>query len=249
MTNWKKGLIIVLDIVIGVYLVLAVTAFNKPDERASVCSEVRINIEHGDGGGFLTENDVRQILVQNRILPVGQAMKQIQVRQIEDKLRAIDMIEKADCYKTQSGHVCINIRQRTPVVRVLAQNGDDYFVDNQGETLRPVGYTSDVVVATGNISRTYAQKRLAPLANTILKDKFWRNQIVQLNVLQDGSVEIVPRVGEHIIYIGQPTGVVRKLDRMRKFYRYGLSQAGWNKYARISVEFDNQIICKKKTKK
>lgn len=249
MTNWKKGLIIVLDIVIGVYLVLAVTAFNKPDERASVCSEVRINIEQGDGGGFLTENDVRQILVQNRILPVGLAMKQIQVRQIEDKLRAIDMIEKADCYKTQSGHVCINIRQRTPVVRVLAQNGDDYFVDNQGETLRPVGYTSDVVVATGNISRTYAQKRLAPLANTILKDKFWRNQIVQLNVLQDGSVEIVPRVGEHIIYIGQPTGVVRKLDRMRKFYRYGLSQAGWNKYARISVEFDNQIICKKKTKK
>lgn len=249
MTNWKKGLIIVLDIVIGVYLVLAVTAFNKPDERASVCSEVRINIEQGDGGGFLTENDVRQILVQNRILPVGQAMKQIQVRQIEDKLRAIDMIEKADCYKTQSGHVCINIRQRTPVVRVLTQNGDDYFVDNQGETLRPVGYTSDVVVATGNISRTYAQKRLAPLANTILKDKFWRNQIVQLNVLQDGSVEIVPRVGEHIIYIGQPTGVVRKLDRMRKFYRYGLSQAGWNKYARISVEFDNQIICKKKTKK
>ena len=32
----------------------------------------------------------------------------------------------------------------------------------------------------------------------------------------------------------------------RKFYQYGLSQAGWNKYSRISVEFDNQIICKRR---
>jgi len=56
----------------------------------------------------------------------------------------------------------------------------------------------------------------------------------------------VPRVGEHIAYLGQPTGVANKLERLRKFYRYGLNQAGWNKYSRVSVEFDNQIICKRR---
>ncbi len=40
----------------------------------------------------------------------------------------------------------------------------------------------------------------------------------------------------------------KKLQRLEKFYRYGLSVAGWNKYSYISVEFDNQIICKKKQK-
>ena len=39
-----------------------------------------------------------------------------------------------------------------------------------------------------------------------------------------------------------------KLARLEKFYRYGLSQAGWNKYAYINLEFDNQIICKKRKK-
>ena len=43
--------------------------------------------------------------------------------------------------------------------------------------------------------------------------------------------------------------VEKKLARIEKFYRYGLSQAGWNKYSYINVEFDNQIICKKKTNK
>jgi len=80
----------------------------------------------------------------------------------------------------------------------------------------------------------------------VLTDDFWKNQIEQINVLADGSVEIVPRVGEHIAYLGQPTALRTKLERLRKFYKYGLSEAGWNKYERVSVEFDNQIICKKR---
>ena len=36
------------------------------------------------------------------------------------------------------------------------------------------------------------------------------------------------------------------MDRLEKFYKYGLSQAGWNKYSYINIVFDNQIICKKR---
>ena len=101
-------------------------------------------------------------------------------------------------------------------------------------------------MATGHASKQYAEKWLAPLANYVLTDTFWKNQIVQLNVLADGSVEIVPRVGDHIAYLGQPVDIDQKLDRLRKFYRYGLNKAGWNKYSRISVEFGNQIVCTRK---
>ena len=37
----------------------------------------------------------------------------------------------------------------------------------------------------------------------------------------------------------------KKMDRLEKFYKYGLSKAGWNKYSYIDLEFDNQIICTK----
>ena len=101
-------------------------------------------------------------------------------------------------------------------------------------------------MATGSISTDYATRVLAPIGRIIMTDDFWRNQIEQVNVLPDSTIEMVPRVGEHIIYIGQPVGVTRKLERLRKFYQYGLSQAGWNKYSRISVEFNNQIVCKRR---
>ena len=64
-------------------------------------------------------------------------------------------------------------------------------------------------------------------------------------MLADGSMELVPRVGSHIVYLGQPTDFAKKLDRLEKFYKYGLSKAGWNKYSYINIEFHNQIICKR----
>ena len=243
--NWKKGTLILLNVIIGIYLVLAITAFNKPDEHAVVCTEVHINIGDSEGRGFLTVEDVKQMLHENHLMPIGQEMNAIHVRPIKEKLESNDMIEEAECYKAQAGRVCINIRQRIPVVRVLTQSGG-YYVDNKGGSLQAKGYASNVVVATGCITKDYASKQLVSLANALHADKFWNSQIVQINVLDDGSVELVPRVGDHIIYIGQPTGIERKLDRVAKFYRYGLSKAGWNKYSRINVEFDNQIIFKRR---
>ena len=58
----KKSIIILLDIIIAAYLVLAVTAFNKPADRAAVCSEVKIDIDDEMPDGFLNTKDIKQIL-------------------------------------------------------------------------------------------------------------------------------------------------------------------------------------------
>ena len=93
-----------------------------------------------------------------------------------------------------------------------------------------------------------------------MENNFWKNQIVQINVTAEKGIELVPRVGNHIIYIGElpkydkrqnGASVIKdftekKLLRLEKFYKYGLSQAGWNKYSYINLEFDNQIICKRR---
>ena len=91
-----------------------------------------------------------------------------------------------------------------------------------------------------------------------MTNELWRNQIEQINVLQDRGIELVPRVGNHIIYLGnlpesnvteeRENNIVefvnKKMTRLEDFYKYGLSQAGWNKYSYINLEFDNQIMQK-----
>ena len=244
--NWKKTAIVLIDACLAVYLVLAITAFNRPDEVNNTCNEVKIHIEDGLVMGFLNANEVKGQLQRAKLYPLGDVMENVNTRKIEEALMQNPFVEHAQCYKTQTGRVHITLSQRMPVIRVKADNGEDYYVDEHGEMMPYTHYANEIVVATGAITKKYAQKSLTRVGNFLVANPLWRSQVEQINVLADGTIEMVPRVGDHIVYLGTPTNIEGKLARLEKFYKYGLSKAGWNKYSYINVEFDNQIICKKR---
>ena len=245
--NWKTILTTVCTLAMVAYLVFAFVALSKPAED-KVCRELRVGIEESSVGGFLSPSEICTMLTADNLSPVGRALDNVDLGKIERALEAKELIEKAECYTMLDSIVMVEVKQRIPVVHVINSVGENYYVDTHGLPMPASIYTRDLLVATGNISRSYAKNALAPMANKIQADPFWRSEIVQLNILHDGSVELIPRVGNHVVYLGQPTGISKKLERLRKFYLYGLNVAGWNKYSRVSVEFDNQIICKRNKK-
>lgn len=258
--NWKKTITITLDVLIGIYLLLAFIRFNKPDETAKVCTKVTIDIQDEATNGFINTQEIKHRLEINKLYPLEKPIRYVDARKIEEMLKASPFVKTAECFKTQDGHVCILLTQRMPVVRIKAVQGDDYYVDDNDCIMPNSHYTSDLIIATGHISKWFAMNYISPVSKAIMGDDLWRNQIEQINVLPDRSIELVPRVGEQIINFGQlPESkyknerkklvndfINKKLTRLENFYKYGLSQAGWNKYSYINLEFDNQIICKRK---
>ena len=257
--NWKKTIIITLDIAIGVYLVFAFTKFNKPDESGKICTKVNINIQDEMTNGFLDAKEIKKRLDAKKIYPLGKTLDKVSTRNIEETLKQSPFVKSAECYKTQDGLVDINLTQRMPIVRIKSASNEDYYVDDHYQIMPNTKYTSDLIIATGYISKWYAQKYISILSKALMTNELWRNQIEQINVLKDRGIELVPRVGNHIIYLGYlpETNIAskretdiqdfvnKKMTRLENFYKYGLSQAGWNKYSYINLEFDNQIICKK----
>ncbi len=49
-------------------------------------------------------------------------------------------------------------------------------------------------------------------------NSFWDAQIEQINVLPGKNIELVPRVGDHLIYLGKLTDFEKKLKRVKAFY-------------------------------
>lgn len=257
--NWKKIIIVLSDAALAFYLFVAFTSFNKPEASNVVCKKVNICINDGESNGFINAKEIKKRLEAAAIYPYGKHIEDINTRQIEEKLKRSPFVKTSECYKTTDGQVFISITQRLPVIRIKAENGDDYYIDDKSSIMPNSTYTSDLIIATGHINRTFAITYLSQMGKTLMANDFWRNLIEQIHVIPNNAIELVPRVGDHVVYLGQlpersnteerekaiDEFITTKMTRLEKFYRYGLSHAGWNKYAIINIEFDNQIICKR----
>lgn len=240
----KSVLKFIVGLALLAYLVLAVTKFRK-GENTEACSGVDIEVTDSSKAAFISANEVRVLLERKHLYPEGIPMNRISSTEIEKALKAHQFILDAQCYKTADNVVHVKVSQRLPVMRIMSCNGSNFFIDGKGMRMSKVHYPADVVIATGAITPTYAHRYLAPIGKYLQNNDFWNSQIEQLNVLADGSVEMVPRVGNHIVYLGAPVKVDSKLNRLKVFYQKVLCKVGWNKYNRIDVEFGNQIVCTK----
>ena len=204
-----------LKLIIGIgllaYLVLAITKFRKP-ENTEACKRVVIEVTDSNHAAFITVNELEKLLVKKGLYPQGIPMNNIQSGKIEEALESHQFILDAQCYKTADNVFHIKVSQRLPIMRIISINGQNYYIDGKGNAISHIKLPADVVVATGAITTRYAKKYLAPIGRILQNDEFWNSQIVQLNVQKDGSIELIPRVGNHIVKLGVPVNTEKKLQ-------------------------------------
>ena len=63
--NWKKILLVGSDVVLGTYIVVAMTAFNKLDGEDITCKQVDINIQDEAVNGFISPKEIKNRLMKN----------------------------------------------------------------------------------------------------------------------------------------------------------------------------------------
>ncbi len=240
---FKKILIILCTTLAAGYLLLAITAFNRR-AAGQVCTGLELLIKDSLNASFITSKELQSLLDKEGLNPVGKKLDEVNTRQMEAALDKHTLIDAAECYKTPGGKVCVEVIQRIPILRIMSDNGEDYYIDNKGHEMpTSTKCTAHLAVVTGHVSKEFAARELYPFGLFLQENDFWNAQTEQIHVLADRTVELVPRVGDHLIYLGKLKHYRNKLQRVKLFYEKALSQVGWNKYSRINVEFDNQIIC------
>lgn len=241
----KRILILCILLAVTAYLIVAVTVFNRKPEN-QVCKGMELVVKDSIDYGFITETEVKNLLKQKNLYPGKKRIGTINVRLLEETLSRHPFISKAECYLTSGGKVGIEVYQRIPILRIMSSNGDNYYIDQSGKIMSAAGKSVHVAVATGFIDRKFAQNELYQLGLYLQQNPFWKAQEEQINVTPRKELEIVPRVGDHILFLGKATDFEEKFSKLQTFYSKVLNRIGWNKYERISIEFNNQIIGTKK---
>ena len=161
-------------------------------------------------------------------------------------------INFANVYFGKNGNMFIDVEQRQPIVRVTAADGNDFYLDKEGKKI-PVSESSilRLPVATGHID-TYVndyQNQLAhnlnqiyTIANEIDEDPFLKSLIEQINVEEDGSYVMVPKLGRNKITLGNETALEDKLNKLKIYYKEGIKRVGLDRFSEINLSYEGHIV-------
>jgi cell division protein FtsQ len=227
-------------------------AFTTKEVQSVRCNEIEV-IYDGPQAISIGEEGIIDILKTADRAIIGKNINQINSEYLEQELRRNQTIEAAEVYKTIFGEgsrckgiLTVLVRHRVPVMRVMA--GElDYFLDNNMVMIpTSTKYSADVPVATGNVKPEFASTWLVPMVNYIKNDLFWKAQIEQIYVQENGELVLIPLVGGHLIEFGKPDDFQAKLANLKAFYEDEDVRENWNEYKSISVKYKNQVIGTKK---
>lgn len=227
-------------------------AFSSREGRHVACRNIEIEFDENEPIRTSREEVARLInAVDNELL--GKELREINTEIIEKEIEKHQAILNAEVFKvvardsaSYKGILGVRVKHREPVLRIMSSSGT-YYLDKTGVQV-PVssGYTASVLVASGYFSEEYAKEQLLPFVLFLEENPFWKAQIEQIYVEQNGNVVITPLVGDHLIELGTFENYPEKLRNMKAFYEQVLVHNNWEKYEKISVKYKNQVIAKKK---
>lgn len=237
-------------------VVLLVAAMNSRKEET--CSGINIRINgKSEGTWFVSEKEIKQALTgdsRNRIK--GRPVKSFNLELLESRLEKEVWVRDAELYFDNAGVLRVKVEEREPVARIFTTMSGSFYIDSSGHKLPlsdrlsvklPVftGFPGD----DGKV-RSPREKKLIgeiiSLSGYLAKDPFWSAQISQVDITPSFRFEMVPTVGTHVIEFGDGGAIEEKFNKLMIFYRQVLAKGGMEKYERIKVQFDRQVIGVKK---
>jgi cell division protein FtsQ len=252
----------ILLLIPSLYLVM-MPVYYSHWHNSKLCKNIEITITDSADYHFVTKRDIQNTIININGNIIGKPVKEIKMDEIENTMSGYRELKTAEVFLSIDGTLHIIGDQRNPIMRVMPDDGGDYYVDDEGVVIRRRNlYTPRLHIVEGNVNISQAMLNGVSvldtsIKNSILKDvfylvkyinrnDFWSAQIDQIFINGNDEIDLIPRVGNHTIHLGNADNFEGKLHNLEVFYDKVLPEVGWNKYSIINLAFKDQIVCKRR---
>jgi cell division protein FtsQ len=234
-------------------------AHRQHSER--ICDNVRVIINSNNGEIFITENEIIEKLFAAKLHPEGQTAN-LNTHVIENFLLQNSAIQAVSVFTQISGEIDINILQRQPIVRIENAQREQFYIGSDGHLMATnPNHTAQLIVANGNIFESFSPNKnivksttdmvfSTPILNKIFQlvtyirnDDFLNTLIDQIYINSKHEFELVPRVGNQLILLGNAENYEDQFKRLKQFYHHGVKKVGWDTYKIINLKYNHQVVC------
>ncbi len=235
--NWDiLKLFILMISVIGLY------GFSDYRSNQRKIDKISINFL-GDNNLFIDEASVNKLLIQNYGSVKNRTKEQLVLNTIEKVIQSNDMVKKAQIYFTVDGKLISKIVQRKPIGRI--ESASKFYLDDVGKRM-PLSkhHSARVPIITGKITGKTLEDAYTIL-NYINADDFLRKNVIGIHVEEEGSYQLRFRMENFVVNLGGVDNLNEKFKNFMAFYAKATKDNSLEKYAVVSLEFNNQVVCTK----
>ena len=236
--NWHTIRLIVI-----IFVMIFLYSFSSIRNSERKISNIDIKFDSNENM-FLTNDMVNNLLIQKLGNSKTIEKEKVHLNTLEAFLDDHEMIEKAEVFLTTDGFLNTRITQKTPIVRVITDNGS-YYLDYKGERMSlSQNFSARVPLVSGEINKS-TEKHYLLLFNEIKKDDFLSKNITGAQIMPSGNVVLTNRSYDFKIAFGRPIDVEKKLKNYKAFFQFAIKDTLIKKYKEVNLMFTQQVVCKK----
>ncbi len=261
-----KILLITLWIAIAAGVVVMMSFANVSHEEKK-CRGINCRIDYRGAQPLMSGNDLIADINNRFGKPQSKTIGEVDITSIAAYVKKNPYLENTDVLLTVEGDIMIKADQCMAVIRYFTTEGNQHYLDKNGRIM-PINpdFPYKALIASGTIESPLKDGKniysvpdsnhvlraelkslydIHLLAGIINNDSTLKALIEQVYITSSGKIQLVTKAGSHIVYMGDTTDAAEKLENLMYFYKLGLVKTGWNKYAKLNLEYKNQIVCTK----
>ena len=239
-------------IVLGAALLAVLVVVLNVSRSNSQVRGLEADIRYGSTPVLVSGQTVVDSVVAALPTLMQQQVKAVDCEAVAEAARRVPFLTNVSASVSVSGRVVVRADQRRPIARLF--HGDrERYLDREGAVF-PVSRVGNcnVLVAGGDFTAPLRPDSLDAqltalwqVASYLDSESRYSKLIDQIFVERDGDIMMVPKVGDHVVELGDANDLDGKFANLVAFYRKGMPRAGWDTYSKISLKFKGQVVCTK----
>ena len=233
--NWNK-IILVFVLIFSIGVLYASNHINN----ARLISDIDVVIKP-NSSFFISADSIKKSI--NKYIYASKDT--ISLSDVEHEIDKNTFVEKAQVYTMVGNKLYVNVKQKEPVARLITVDSIFYLDKNSNFMSLSKLHSVDVPIIFG-YNQSSDLDYLTKISLMIRDDKFLNQNISQIIINDNQEINLKLNGLNTFIELGHNNKLEKKIQNLKAFYNRAIRKNDIEKYRKINLQFDNQVVAVKK---
>ncbi len=237
----------IIKVIFGVALLIGLISFTVIKNASRTVNKIDVAFVQPVDNYFINDESIREIINKDGKDILKQPLREVNVREIEQKVSESPFVDSVQVSKDINGHLRLDIKANSAVARIKTLKNEFYLTTKGGKMPLSKLNSADVILVSGDV-KPNEYEDLSKFVQALKADDLLKNHIIAIQKVGQRSFNLIVNTGNYYIELGTLNNFEQKLHNLKLFYNQYIDFIGTEDYEKLSLKFVNQVVATKRIK-